>query len=108
MKTIRLFSSLALVYLSALLPGCGGGAAVPNSGAGSISGRAIDAQGKPLPGAAVSLTPAGRALSEATQTTTTDVLGAFHLTNVAAGTYNLGVSATGPNGSIDVQVTVTV
>ena len=106
MKISRLAAPFALAVL---LAGCGGGSGGTLTQAGSITGRAVNAQGQPVQGAAVSLIPPGRAHLDAIRTTTTDVEGHFSLTNVEAGTYTLSIEATGPGGAIiDVQVSVTV
>jgi hypothetical protein len=106
MKFYRVAFPLALMMIVA---GCGGGGGGGNpSRAGSISGRALDAQGQPLHGAEVNLLPAGRSHLDAVASTTTDVTGHFRLENVAAGTYTLSLSVDGPNGPMDVQISVTV
>ncbi len=106
MKIYRLAASIALALT---LVGCGGGSGGGLTQAGSITGRAVNAQGQPLPGATVALVPAGRAHLNATHTTTTDIEGRFSLTNVAAGTYTLAIESTGPGGlNLDIQVSVTV
>ena len=106
MKMYRLAAPLALLLT---LAGCGGGGGGALNPAGSITGRAVNAQGQPVPGAAVSLIPAGRAHTQAVQSTTTDIEGRFSMTNVEAGTYTLAIIAGGPGGmELDVQVSVTV
>ena len=105
MKMYRLAASIALVLT---LAGCGGGGGSLTQ-AGSITGRAVDAQGQPLRAATVSLVPAGRSHLDATHSTTTDIEGRFSMTNVEAGTYTLAIIASGPGGmELDVQVSVTV
>ena len=100
----------AYAALTLVLAGCGGGGSSLNTGqAGSITGRAIDAQGHAIPGAAVSLAPAGRNHLDPTHTTTTDVEGSFTLNNVAAGTYTMEITATTPTGgTTNVVIDITV
>ena len=107
MRFYCLAFSLALMLI---VTGCGGGSGGGGnpSQAGSISGRALNSQGQPLQGAEVNLLPAGRSHLDAVASTTTDVEGRFHLENVAAGTYTLSLEVDGPNGPLDVQVSVTV
>src|SRR5688500_19035159 len=106
MKMYRFAATLALLLAVA---GCGGGGGGALTQAGSITGRAVNAQGQPVPGATVSLVPSGRSHLDAVQSTTTDIEGRFTMTNVEAGTYTLAIIAGGPGGmELDVQVSVTV
>jgi uncharacterized GH25 family protein len=76
-----------VMLLFALSVGPLGGAA---TGA-ELSGKVLDAQGQPLPGATVALIQQG----EPVQTTWADANGAFAFTSVAAGAYQLRASLDG-------------
>ena len=85
-------------------------------GAGSVSGRAADAQGLALPGATIVLRTAGRVF---VASTVTDRAGEFVLADVPAGDYVLAASllgferreepvAVGPGGTSRVAITLAV
>jgi hypothetical protein len=59
---------------------------------GSVEGQVQDTQGKPLPGAAITLLEAG---AKATQNQTTDAQGNFHFGGLSSGVYILTVTLDG-------------
>src|SRR5438094_8818170 len=59
---------------------------------GAVEGQVQDAQGKPLPGAAITLLAAG---GKATQSQTTDAQGNFHFDGLTSGVYALTAALNG-------------
>ena len=109
MKMSRLLSASSLLTL-VLIAGCGGGGtSLSTAGFSSVNGRVVNESNQPVSGAQVSLLSMAGSRADVVETTLTDGVGSFHLTNVDAGTYTLVVRAAGPGGtSIEVQVAVTV
>jgi hypothetical protein len=80
------------VCLVALMMLCWSSAAAAQTLTGQIGGNVVDDQGAAVPGATVSATNTG---TRATREAVTDAQGAFVITGILAGTYDLRVSLAG-------------
>lgn len=105
----RLSAALLACVLAALLAGCGGGGQAPVSGsvgrAGSISGRAVDSQGRPLANATVTLTGPARGLEQGPVTARTGPDGAFLFPSVPPGSFIVTLLSDGVTITVAAQVT---
>lgn len=102
-KATRAIFLLAIIFMVAVLFGCGGGGGgggsvetptnTPTSpiptGSGSVNGTVYDANQTPLPGATVTDETYNTESSGAKNSTTTDANGNFNLNNVPSGTRQL-------------------